>query len=135
MNSPPPDVTWAASSESVTLSDLSEVCGLSRAELDELIDYGALAPLQMDQSIHRFSAHWVSPLRTAGKLRRDYDLELFSVAVLVGYLNQIDVLQNELRSLRAQLPNFSPAGSQPHPNLDSSVNTDPNPQVSPSDRL
>ncbi len=134
MNPPLLDVTWAASSESVTLSDLSEVCGLSRAELDELIDYGALAPLQMDQSIHRFSAQWVSPLRTAGKLRRDYDLELFSVAVLVGYLNQIDVLQNELRSLRAQLPNLSPSGTQSHPNGDSNFDTDPYSQVSPRER-
>lgn len=135
MNPPLLDVTWVASSESVTLSDLSEVCGLSRAELDELIDYGALAPLQMDQSIHRFSAHWVSPLRTAGKLRRDYDLELFSVAVLVGYLNQIDVLQNELRSLRAQLPNLSPSGSQADPNLDSTIDTDSDLQARAPDRL
>ena len=47
MNPPLLDMTWAATFESVTLSDLSEVCGLSRAELDELIDYGALAPMQM----------------------------------------------------------------------------------------
>lgn len=108
MNPPPPEINYLVSSETVTLSDLSEACGMSCVELDELIEYGALAPLQIDQTIHRFSAHWASPLRAAGKLRRDFDLELFSVAVLVGYLTQIDVLENELRTLRAQQPMSNP---------------------------
>lgn len=93
---------WLDTRETVTVSELSEVCGLSTAELSELVDYGALTPVTVDREVRVFSASWVSPLRTAGKLRRDFDLELFSVAVLVGYLNRIETLERELKAVRAQ---------------------------------
>ena len=102
MNLQNPDWTWLDTRETVTVSELSEVCGLTAAELAELVDYGALSPVVMDQEIHVFSASWVSPLRTASKLRRDYDLELFSVAMLVGYLSRIETLERELQAVRAQ---------------------------------
>ena len=102
MNRQNPDWTWLDTRETVTVSELSEVCGLTAAELAELVDYGALSPVVMDQEVHVFSAPWVSPLRTASKLRRDYDLELFSVAMLVGYLNRIETLERELQAVRAQ---------------------------------
>jgi chaperone modulatory protein CbpM len=99
--------TWLDTRETVSISELSQVCGLSAAELDELVDYGALAPLMMDREAHVFSATWVSPLRTASKLRRDFDLELFSVAMLLGYLNRIEALERELKAAQAQLPALS----------------------------
>jgi chaperone modulatory protein CbpM len=71
----------------LTLSELSEVCGLSAAELGELLDYGALPRSTIEPQVNVFSTEWVSPLRTAVQLRQDYDLELFSVALLVGYLS------------------------------------------------
>ena len=58
-----PDWTWLDTRETVTVSELSEVCGLTAAELAELVDYGALSPVVMDQEVHVFSASWVSPLR------------------------------------------------------------------------
>ena len=52
----------------------------------------------------QFSADCVVPLRAACKLRIDYDLDLFTVALLMGYLNRIDGLERQLQSLRAELP-------------------------------
>ncbi len=104
MNPQNSDWTWLDTRETVTVSELSEVCGLTAAELAELVDYGALSPVVMNQEVHVFSASWVSPLRTAGKLRRDFDLDLFSVAMLVGYLDRIETLERELRSVHAQHP-------------------------------
>ncbi len=98
------EVTWLDARETVTLTDLSQVCGLSAAELGELVDYGALVPLAPVQTICRFSAEWVVPLRTASQLRRDFDLDVFSMGMLLGYLNHIEALERELRALRAQLP-------------------------------
>jgi chaperone modulatory protein CbpM len=96
--------TWLDASETVTLSELSRVCGLSASDLDELVDYGALVPLASDQESLLFSAEWVMPLRKASRLRQDFDLDLFSVAMALGYLDRIDALERQLQSLQARLP-------------------------------
>ena len=98
------EVTWLDARESVTVAELARACGLSAAELDELVEYGALAPLQRGASERAFSAEWIVPLRTAGRLRQDFDLDLFAVAILLGYLNRIEELEREVKSLRAHLP-------------------------------
>ena len=95
---------WLDSRETVTLSELSLFCGMSAAELDELVDYCALVPLAPVAPERCFSAEWVAPLRTAGKLRIDYDLDLFTVAVLLGNLNRIEMLERQVRSLQALIP-------------------------------
>ena len=98
------EVAWLDARETVTVTELSSACGLSAAELNELVEYGALAPLQHNQPERAFSAEWVVPLRTAGRLRQDFDLDLFAVAILLGYLNRIEELEREVKSLRAHLP-------------------------------
>lgn len=97
-----PEWTWLDTRETVTFSQLSEACCLSATELKDLVEYGALTPLLIEREAQVFSASWVSPLRTASKLRRDYDLELFSVAMLVDYLSRIETLERELQAVRAQ---------------------------------
>lgn len=101
------EVAWLDARQTITLTDLAQACGLSAAELDELVDYGALVPLGPQatvQTLHQFSAEWVTPLRTASRLRRDFDLDVFSMGMLLGYLNRIDELERDMRALRAQLP-------------------------------
>ena len=98
------EVAWLDARETVTVAELSRACGLSAAELDELIEYGALTPLQRGHTEHAFSAECVVPLRSAGRLRRDFDLDLFAVAILLGYLNRIEELEREVKHLRAHLP-------------------------------
>jgi len=96
---------WTEHRETVTAGELCAVCGLSTAELDELVDYGAIAPLASAGPAERsFTADCVVPLRTAGKLRLDFDLDLFTMSLLLGYLRRIDALEHEVRSLRAHLP-------------------------------
>lgn len=90
--------------ETITLHELAECCGMSPAELDELVDYNALVPLPDAAPERAFSAHWVTPLRSAAKMRLDFDLDLFTVAILLGQLVQIELLQRQLASLQALLP-------------------------------
>lgn len=104
------DVAWLDAREAVTLAELAQTCALSVAELDELMDYGVLVPMQEARPERLFSADCVMPLRAAGKLRRDFDLDLFTVGLLLGYLNRIEALERELQSLRAQLPAYSRSG-------------------------
>ena len=96
---------WTDRREAVTAAELCAVCGLSTAELDELVDYGAIAPLpHAEQAETAFAAECVAPLRTAGRLRLDFDLDLFTMSLLLGYLRHIDALERQLRSLQAHLP-------------------------------
>jgi len=88
--------------DSVCLSDLCIACSMSVADLQELMDYGALAPLEATQAEPHFAISYIEPLRTAGILRRDYDLDLFVVVILMDYLQRIEQLENQLHSLQAQ---------------------------------
>lgn len=101
------EVAWLDARESVSLPELSQVCGLTEAELNELMDYGALAPLQPGQPgqpERLFSAEYVGPLRHAARLRHDFDLDLFAIAMLLDYLHRIEVLERQVKSLQAHLP-------------------------------
>ena len=104
------DWMWLDATETVTISELSRCCGMSALELDELVDYKALPPLppapsQSPLMFERlFSAEWVTPLREVGKMRHDYDLDLFTVAMLLSHLNRIEVLEKKVRNLQAHLP-------------------------------
>lgn len=101
---PPSEWNWLDASETIGVTELSRACGVSVAEMDELVEYGALQPLHGEHEAAVFSAACVASLRTACKLREDYDLDLFTVALLVGYLNRIEELEHELRALHAHLP-------------------------------
>jgi chaperone modulatory protein CbpM len=95
---------WLDTRETVTLTELSECCGMSVAELDELVDYCALVPVTPANHQVVFSAQWVVPLRAASKLRGDFDLDLFTVAILLENLNRIEVLERRVHSLQALVP-------------------------------
>ncbi len=94
------DWDWLDASNAVSQTELSRVCGLPADELDELIEYGALQPLEPARVDRQFSASCIVPLRAAGRLRRDFDLDLFAVAVLLDFLVRIDALEHEVKSLQ-----------------------------------
>ncbi len=84
----------------VTFADLCDACAMSAAEVDELMEYGALQALQPASQVLVFDAEYVAPLREAGKLRRDYDLDLFMVVILMDFLKRIASLEQQLHSSR-----------------------------------
>ncbi len=98
--------TCLDSPETVTADELARASGLSADQLNELVEYGALLPLAThsaaQERAHRFSATCVVPLRTACHVQRDFDLDLFTAGVLVGYLTRIDTLERQVQSLHAQ---------------------------------
>jgi chaperone modulatory protein CbpM len=101
MNTPHVEWIWLDERESVGLTELSRVCGMSAQELDELVEYGALAPIVSDQPERLFNAACVMPLRTAGKMRTDYDLDLFTVVLLLDSLTRISTLERRVKALEA----------------------------------
>jgi len=110
---------WTDAHTTITITELSRVCGISRAELDELVEYGSLVPLDgaPDEGAPVFTADCVAPLRAAGKLRQDFDLDLFAVSLALGYLQRIDALERQVRALQAHLPRHVHAPVREGPGL------------------
>jgi chaperone modulatory protein CbpM len=99
------DWTWLDPQRRVDQLELAQMCSLTVVELDELVDYGALVPLATEiETVRQFSASCVPPLREAARLRTYYDLDLFTVSLLLGYLQRIAHLEQQLRGLQAHLP-------------------------------
>jgi chaperone modulatory protein CbpM len=98
------DWDWPEAGEIITHTELTQVCRISAVELDELVEYGALAPMRAQGGERMFSRACVASLRTASQLKQDYDLDLFTVALLLEHLSRIEELEREVRFLRAHLP-------------------------------
>lgn len=117
MTAPLVEVGWLEARETVTRTELSRTCDLTEAEVTELVDYGALRVLPATGAEPVFSAECLPAMRRASRLRRDLDLDLFTVALLLQYLDRIEELERQVRSLRAHLSFHAPAtpreGPQP----------------------
>ena len=99
------DWQWMDAAASLSLLELSTASAMSAPEIEELIGYGALHTLSGDPATQQFSGQCVAPLRAAGKLRRDYDLDLFTVVIMMEFLVRIETLENQLQSLQARQTN------------------------------
>jgi len=96
--------TWLDARLEVSFEELARLSGLPEAELRELIEYGALAPSDPQSERWVFSGECVVVARTAKRLRDSFDLDSGALSLALGFLERIRALEEELRSLRAQLP-------------------------------
>lgn len=98
------EASWLHEHYELTLEELCELSGLSEAELRELVDYGVLAPTDPGVRRWTFGADRLLVARSASRLRRDFDLDLHGVTLVVTLLERVRALEAELRDLRARLP-------------------------------
>lgn len=104
-----PDPMSLHARDLVDEEELAHMCRMSRAELEELVDYGALVPMEHGAATqHLFNAACVPLLRKAARLRADFDLEPFAMVLLLQYLQRVEELEQQVRSLRAHLPHPLP---------------------------
>jgi chaperone modulatory protein CbpM len=87
---------------SMSGAELADISGLTVAEIEELVDYGALAPLAGPPDGRSFGADCVPALRRAARLRSAYEIDLFSMALLLECLQQIGQLEDQVRALQAR---------------------------------
>jgi chaperone modulatory protein CbpM len=86
----------------VSIAQLVEQSGLSEAELQVLVDCGALTPRDLLASTWVFSSRCIVTARTARRLRDDFALDdAHAVALMLRLRERIDALEHELRQLRA----------------------------------
>jgi len=85
----------------VTMTELVERSGLTPAELEGLVECGALAPAAGAARAWVFSLRCIVVARTARRLREELALDdSHSLAVVLRLTQRIDALEDELRSLR-----------------------------------
>lgn len=88
--------------ETLAEEELCRACRITIDELEEIVGYGALAPVRGAEP-RLFGADWLMPLREAARMKRDFDLDLFAVGLIADYLHRIDALEHELRVLRSRM--------------------------------
>ncbi|MEO8202452.1 MAG: chaperone modulator CbpM [Betaproteobacteria bacterium] len=98
------ETAWMTDHCRVTLAELASLSGLPDEVLRELVDCGALAPLDPREGDGTFSAHYVVSMRTAGRLRSDFELDANALAVALSFIERIRELEEQLHAARAQAP-------------------------------
>jgi len=104
MQAPEADWAWLATPQVIGQHELEHICGLKAVQVDELVEYGALVPLPGADEPRLFDAGCVPPLREALRLHAVFDLDLFAVGLLTGYLQRIQHLEQQVHALHAQVP-------------------------------
>jgi len=97
------EVIWLDQHRELSLMELVELSGLSVEELQHLVDCEALQPVSGATHV-RFRADCLALMRTASRLRNDFDLDANGLALALRLLNRIHELEADLHELRLRLP-------------------------------
>jgi chaperone modulatory protein CbpM len=98
------EAVWLTEDTQFSLAQLAELAGIPESEVRELVDYGAVTPVNPEASPWIFNGKCLLTIRTASRLRVSFDLEPHGVALIVSLLERIHDLEAQLGSLRAQFP-------------------------------
>ena len=98
------ETLWLDERGSVTIVELSQCSGLTESELRELVDMGALEPVDADAPQWSFGARCIVAARAACRLRDDFELNTSGLAVALSLLERIEELESEVQRVRARLP-------------------------------
>lgn len=95
---------WMTAAHELSLAELAELSGLTEHELRELVEYGAVNPLDRSSTPWIFSGQCLVTVRTAYRLRQSFELDAQGVALTVSLLERIQALEAQLFDLQARLP-------------------------------
>ena len=98
------EVLWLDEQEELSLAELAGLSGLSEAELHDLVDFGAIMPVDPGVEPFVFRADCIVTARTARRLRTDFELDVQGLALTLTLLNRIHDLEAQLHDLSAQFP-------------------------------
>ena len=87
----------------IAFTELLAASRLSREELVELVDQGALQPSGESEASWRFPPDALVIVRSAARLRAAFELETPALVVALGLLERIDELERRVRELECQL--------------------------------
>ena len=80
----------------LSLNDLSRACLSSAEWIIELVEEGALEPIDQQQAHWQFPVNSLQRARTAMRLQRDLGINLAGVALALDLLDEIETLRTRL---------------------------------------
>lgn len=98
------EVMLLAAHVRIELTELESSSGLSRAEIVELVEYGALAPEGADPEQWTFPASALPLAREAARLRSDFELAPAALSLVLAYIEHVRELEHRVRELECWLP-------------------------------
>ncbi|HYC45167.1 MAG TPA: chaperone modulator CbpM [Burkholderiales bacterium] len=98
------EAVWLDERGSVTLVELSQCSGLTQEELRDLMDLGAIEPIDAAATEPSFGAQCIVAARTACRLRDDFELDPQGLALVLSLLERVQELEDALQRLNARLP-------------------------------
>jgi len=97
------DSIWLNDVDLCPLEHLAEVSGLSIEEIEDLIDTDLIKPVDTGAPTRMFQLRCVVTVRTARRLRDDFELDRQGLALALSLLQRIDELQAEIHAVKARL--------------------------------
>ena len=110
------EAQWLHEQAEISIQELADLSGLSPELLRELVEYGALVPINTQAPVNaqvpinveltqwRFTADCVVAVRAVSRLREDFDLDSNALSVALALIERIHGLEAQLRELRTQFP-------------------------------
>ena len=98
------EMLWMDRHQELSLTEITELSGLSEIEIHELVDCGVIAPFDSGDASGTFGADSILAARTARRLRDDFDLDAAGLALALTLLERVHDLEAQLAALRAQKP-------------------------------
>lgn len=87
----------------LSYSELVAAAGVPEQVVREMISYGVLTPRGADAATWTFTLRSLIVVRKAQSLQREFELDTHAVTVVLRYLERIEALEAQLRSLRARM--------------------------------
>ena len=92
---------WLDESGVCSIEHLAEVSGLPVDDIRDLVDNGVIVPAESRGEALSFHLEYVTTVKTARRLRDDFELDRRGVAVALVLLRRIRALDAELQEVAA----------------------------------
>lgn len=96
------EASWINGGSICSLEDLASASGLAIDDVMDLVDCGVITPLEQRPQATLFQLDCLITLKTARRLRDDFQLDRHGVALALTLLRRLDALEAELKAAQAR---------------------------------
>ena len=102
MNTLTTEASWINGRSICSLEDLASTSGLEIDDVMDLVDCGVITPLERQEPATLFQLDCLITLKTARRLRDDFQLDRQGLALALTLLRRLDALEAELKASQAR---------------------------------
>lgn len=77
----------------IELKEAALLCQLNELEINELLEYSAITLTTNESNVVCIASDCIDTLQKAAQIRRDFALDLFTMAILMKYIKKIKDLE------------------------------------------